>query len=88
MITVDVRDEIAKKIRVWVNGIDVTECAFWAQLPDQPGVEADGIVDTYLIDFRNGHITTDGHGGPLVIQKTGLVRWEYISEPSNNREGS
>ena len=76
MITIDVRDTIAKNIQVWLNGIEVTHLAFWAQLPNQPGIEAEGSVDMYIIG-KDGHFTLDDNRELNIVHKNGRVRWEY-----------
>jgi len=80
MITVDVRAAIAKYIRVWLDGVDVTNLVFWAQLPDQPDTESEGTVKMYIKNEAGQFVLEkDGFRELAIIQKTGRVRWKLLS---------
>lgn len=62
------------KIRLFLNGQDITNCAFWAKVPSDPGVEACGSVKYYA----EPRVIEDGR--LKSFYETGNVYWVWRTE--------
>ena len=70
-------NEDAVHVKVFLDDQDVTDNAFWARVPAEPGIVATGEVGMYMKDANGDFVKIETpEGGELATEhKTGQVYW-------------
>lgn len=68
------------QVKIFLDDRDVSNLCFYAEAPDSAGINGEGKVMMY-VGKKVGKVITidvDDAGDPVVVEKTGMVRWELM----------